>query len=214
VFVVIGSPTTTAIVDTAGDRSQWAHLTTAVMVLVVLLLLTSPLSLLPTAVLAAIVFLVGIQLIDVRGLREIRADRPGEFALATAATIVGLGVEDGIIVAVVLSLIEHVRHSYRPHVAVIACDAAGHWRLDESVSGRIAESGLMIFWFGADLFYANVGFFIAQVRRVIRDSRRLYAGWSSTRAPLRMSISRRAGRRLNFDVSWRTAAWCWPWWSS
>jgi len=111
VFVVIGSPTTTAIVDTAVDRSQWAHLTTAVMVLVVLLLLTSPLSLLPTAVLAAIVFLVGIQLIDVRGLREIRADRPGEFALATAATIVGLGVEDGIIVAVVLSLIEHVRHS-------------------------------------------------------------------------------------------------------
>jgi sulfate permease, SulP family len=171
-FVVNGSPTKTAIIDTAGGRSQWAHLTTAVMVLVVLLLLTGPLSLLPTAVLAAIVFLVGIRLIDVRGLRDIRADRPREFALAlaTAATVVGLGVEDGIILAVVLSLVEHVRHSYRPHVAVIARDAAGHWRLDDPVSGRMAESGLVIFWFGADLFYANVGFFIAQVRRVIRHS--------------------------------------------
>jgi MFS superfamily sulfate permease-like transporter len=130
------------------------------------------LSLLPTAVLAAIVFLVGIRLIDVRGLRDIRAERPREFALAlaTAATVVGLGVEDGIILAVVVSLVEHVRHSYRPHVAVIARDAAGHWRLDEPGSGRMAESGLVIFWFGADLFYANVGFFIAQVRRVIRHS--------------------------------------------
>jgi high affinity sulfate transporter 1 len=171
-FVVNGSPTKTAIVDTAGGRSQWAHLTTAAMVLVVLLLLTRPLSLLPTAVLAAIVFLVGIRLIDVRGLREIRADRSREFALAlaTAATVVALGVEDGIILAVVLSLVEHVRHSYRPHVAVIARDAAGHWRLDEPMSGRMAEPGLAIFWFGADLFYANVGFFLEQVRRVIRDS--------------------------------------------
>jgi MFS superfamily sulfate permease-like transporter len=34
----------------------------------------------------------------------------------------------------------------------------------------MAEPGLVIFWFGADLFYANVGFFIAQVRRVIHHS--------------------------------------------
>jgi high affinity sulfate transporter 1 len=171
-FVVNGSPTKTAIVDSAGGLSQWSHLTTAGMVLIVLLLFTRPLSLLPTAVLAAIVFLVGIRLIDIGGLREIRAGRPREFALAivTAATVVVLGVEDGIILAVVLSLVEHVRHSYRPHVAVIGRDAAGHWRLDQAMSGRMAEPGLVIFWFGADLFYANVGYFIAQVRQVIRHS--------------------------------------------
>jgi high affinity sulfate transporter 1 len=171
-FVVNGSPTKTAIVDTAGGRSQWAHLTTAGMVLVVLLLFTRPLALLPTAALAAIVFLVGIRLIDARGLREIRMARPREFvlALATAATVIVLGVEEGIVLAVVLSLVEHVRHSYRPHVALIARDAAGHWRLDGPDSGRMVEPGLVMFWFGADLFYANVSFFIAQLRRVIRHS--------------------------------------------
>jgi MFS superfamily sulfate permease-like transporter len=171
-FVVNGSPTKTAIVDSAGGRSQWSHLTTAAVVLVVLLFLTRPLSLLPIAVLASIVFVVGIRLIDVRGLREIRTAKPREFALAaaTAATVVVFGVEEGIVVAVVLSLLQHVRHSYRPHVALLLREPSGHWHLDDPASARMVEPGLVMFWFGADLFYANVEFFIAHVRRLIRQS--------------------------------------------
>src|ERR1700736_4814485 len=63
-FVVNGSPTKTAILDTAGGRSQLSHLATAAMVLLVLLFLTGPLSHLPNAVLAAIVFLIGVKLIE------------------------------------------------------------------------------------------------------------------------------------------------------
>src|SRR5262249_40934048 len=81
-FVVNGSPTKTAMVDTAGGRSQWSHLTTATVVLMVLLFLTRPLSFLPEAVLAAIVFLVGVKLIDYRGLAEVQRSQPNEFALA------------------------------------------------------------------------------------------------------------------------------------
>jgi len=115
-FVVNGSPTKTAMVDTAGGRSQWSHLTTATVVLTVLLFFTRPLSFLPNAVLAAIVFHIGIKLVDHRGLREIQRAKPDEFALAlvTAATVVIIGVEQGIILAVVLSLLQHVRRSYRP----------------------------------------------------------------------------------------------------
>src|SRR6516165_12483334 len=67
-FVVNGSPTKTAMVDGGGGRSQVAHLTTATMVLIVLLFLTKPLGYLPNAVLAAIVFLIGVKLIDYRGM--------------------------------------------------------------------------------------------------------------------------------------------------
>ena len=97
-FVVNGSPTKTAMVDTAGGRSQWSHLTTAAVVLMVLLFLTRPISFLPDAVLAAIVFHIGVKLIDYRGLVEIRRSKPREFALAlvTAATVVIFGVEQGI----------------------------------------------------------------------------------------------------------------------
>jgi MFS superfamily sulfate permease-like transporter len=171
-FVVNGSPTKTAIVDVAGGRSQWSHLTTAAIVLLVLLFLTRPLSFLPDAVLAAIVFLIGIKLVDVRGLADIRRSAPREFSLAivTLATVVVLGVEEGIILAVVLSLLQHVRRSYRPLTAVLVRDEAGHWRLEDPLPGKMADEGLVIFWFGADLFYANAAFFTEQVRRLVHES--------------------------------------------
>jgi high affinity sulfate transporter 1 len=171
-FIVNGSPTKTAMVDTAGGRSQWSHLTTATVVLMVLLFLTRPLSFLPNAVLAAIVFHIGVKLVDYRGLAEIKRSMPNEFALAlvTAVTVVTLGVEKGIIVAVVLSLLQHVRHSYRPLTGVLVRDAADHWRLEDPVPGKVAEPGLVIFWFGSDLFYANVAFFAEEVRKLVYQS--------------------------------------------
>ena len=171
-FVVNGSPTKTAIVDTAGGRSQWSHLTTAAVVLMVLLFFTRPLSFLPNAVLAAIVFRIGVKLVDFRGLTEIRRSQPQEFALAlvTALTVVLFGVEPGIILAVVLSLLQHVRHSYRPHTAVVVRDAAGNRSFEDPVPGKMAEPGLVMFWFGADLFFANAAFFVEQARRLVHDS--------------------------------------------
>ena len=171
-FVVNGSPTKTAMVDTAGGRSQWSHLTTATVVLMVLLFFTRPLSFLPNAVLAAIVFRVGVKLVDFRGLAEIHRSQPQEFALAlvTALTVILFGVEPGILLAVVLSLLQHVRRSYRPHTAVIVRDAAGNRSFEDPEPGKMAEPGLVMFWFGADLFFANVAFFVEQARRLVHDS--------------------------------------------
>jgi MFS superfamily sulfate permease-like transporter len=172
-FVVNGSPTKTAMVDGGGGRSQVAHLTTATMVLVVLLFLTKPLGYLPNAVLAAIVFLIGVKLIDYRGMAKIYRNTPREFALAavTAITVVGIGVEQGILLALVLSLLGHVRHSYRPHTALILRDPTEHWRMDRVTPGKfIAEPGLVMYWFGADLFYANAGRFTEEARRLVTES--------------------------------------------
>lgn len=171
-FVVNGSPTKTAMVDTAGGRSQWANLTTAAVVLMVLLFLTRPLSFLPNAVLAAIVFLIGIKLIDRRGMTEIRRASPTEFILAlfTGVTVVVFGVEQGILLAVVLSLLMHVRQSYRPHIGVVVRDDADHWRIENPVPGKQAEPGMVMFWFGAGLFYANVAYFAEQARKLVHLS--------------------------------------------
>lgn len=171
-FVVNGSPTKTAIVDSGGGRTQWAHLTTAAATLLVLLFLTKPLSYLPSSVLAAIVFMIGVKLIDHRGLAEISRVSPTEFLLAliTAATVVFFGVEQGILLATVLSLLMHVRRGYRPHTGVIVRDVADHWRIDEPIPGKEAEPGLVIFWFGGGLFYANAAFFAEQARKLVHDS--------------------------------------------
>ena len=168
-FVVNGSPTQTAMADRAGARSQIAQLVFAGVVLVVLLILTGPLQYLPRCVLAGIVFTIAVGMIDVRGLRDIRRESPGEFYLAVviAAAVVAIGVEQGIVLAIALSLFRHVRHSYRPHTMMLAPDATGRWAPMPATPGKETEPGLIIYRFNADLFYANQNRFADEVRTLV-----------------------------------------------
>jgi len=92
-------PSKTQMVDSAGGRTQLSLLITSLIVLLVLLFLTGPLTYMPDAVLSAVVFLIGIDLIDVKGMRSIFIRRRSEFwvALTTALMVVFIGVEQGII---------------------------------------------------------------------------------------------------------------------
>jgi high affinity sulfate transporter 1 len=168
-FVVNGSPTQTAMVERSGGRSQLAQISTAIVVALVLLCLTKPLQYLPRCVLGAIVFIIAIKLIDLRKLASIRRESPGEFWLAatTAVVVVGVGVEPGIILAMVLSLLRIVRHSYHPHTGVLVADGDAAWRLSPPVFGAMTIPGLAIYRFGAPLFYANAGRFTHEIRAVV-----------------------------------------------
>jgi high affinity sulfate transporter 1 len=171
-FVVNGSPTKTSMVDKAGGRSQLAQLVTAAVVLIVLLFLTKPLSYMPDAVLAAVVFLIGVELVDYRGMRNILRSRPVEFliALLTAAVVVFVGVEQGIIVAIVLSIIFHLRHSYRPYDRLLVPRDDGDWVSDSLESGAQARPGLLVYRFGASLYYANGSRLAEEVRYLLKGA--------------------------------------------
>jgi MFS superfamily sulfate permease-like transporter len=164
-FVVNGSPTQTAMLESSGGRSQIAHVTTAAVVALVLLFLTHPLQYLPRCVLGAVVFLVAIRLVDLRGLLGMRRESPGEYALAltTAGVVVLVGVEEGIVLAMALSLLRIVKHSYHPHTAVLKQDEGHIWQLNPVVPGALTEPGLVIYRFGAPLFYANAGRFADEI---------------------------------------------------
>ena len=168
-FVVNGSPTQTAMADSAGARSQVAQLVFAGIVLLVLLFLTGPLQYLPRCVLASIVFTIAVGMVDVKGLRAILHESHGEFYLAviTAAAVVAIGVEQGILMAIALSLLRHVRHSYRPHTMVLAPNATGRWAPAPATPGSETEPGLIVYRFGADLFYANDNRFADEVRVLV-----------------------------------------------
>ena len=168
-FVVNGSPTQTTMVERSGGCSQLAQISTSIVVAVVLLCLTKPLQYLPRCVLGAIVFIIAIKLIDLRKLASIRRESPGEFWLAvtTAVVVVGVGVEPGIILAMVLSLLRIVRHSYHPHTGVLVADGDAAWRLSPPVFGAMTIPGLAIYRFGAPLFYANAGRFTHEIRAVV-----------------------------------------------
>jgi SulP family sulfate permease len=169
-FVVNGSPTQTAMADRAGARSQVAQLAFAGVVLLVLLFLTGPLQYLPRCVLAGIVFTIAAGMINIAALRDIRRQSPGEFHLAiiTAAAVVAIGVEQGILLAIALSLFRHVRHSYNPHTIMLMPSPSGRWVPMPAAPGQETEPGLIVYRFNSDLFYANAGRFADEVHLLVK----------------------------------------------
>src|SRR5262249_7106645 len=152
------------IVDEARSRSQVAQLITAATVAVVLLFLTKPLEYLPDAALSAVVFVIGVKLVDVRGLRQVLRQRPGAFwiAFVTAAVVVVLGVEQGILLAIVLSVLRHVQRHYQPHNTIVTWDADGHRTMTRAEPGTTSEPGLVLYRFAVGLFFANATGFAEQ----------------------------------------------------
>jgi high affinity sulfate transporter 1 len=164
-FVVNGSPTKSKMAEEAKARSQIAMLAMAGTVAVVLLFLTKPLQYMPNATLAAVVFVIGIKLIDWRHMAEIWRLRRNEFWIAaiTAATVVGVGVEQGVILAIVLSVLLHVKRHYEPNDAVVTRDEHGRVIFAKPVPGTVSEPGLVVYRFGVGLFYANASRFAEEV---------------------------------------------------
>jgi sulfate permease, SulP family len=164
-FVVNGSPTQTAMVESAGAESQVAQLATAAVVALVLMFLTRPLQYLPQCVLGALVFVIAIRLIKLRTILELRRESPGDFALSliTAGVVVAAGVEQGIVLAMILSLLRVVHHTYHPHTGVMVANNIGTWDLIPVSPVAVTEPGFVIYRFGAELFYANANRFAEEV---------------------------------------------------
>ncbi len=168
-FVVNGSPTKTEILDEQRGRSQMANITMSVVVLIVVLFLTGFLTEMPVAVLAAIVFMIGLGLVDIKGLRRIRAARVSEFLIAcfTAIVVFGWGVEQGIILAIILSILELVRRAYAPSDFLVGVDKEGAPTYVAASAGAQSLPGLIVFRFDARLFYANASLFVDDIRKLI-----------------------------------------------
>lgn len=168
-FVVNGSPTKTQILDEQKGHTQLANLTMSGIVLLVVLFFTAALTDMPKSVLGAIVFLIGIDLIDVLGLRRIARRRRSEFviALVTAVVVCGIGVEQGIILAVIVSILEVIRRHYKPKDYVVSVSKTGEESFGPASPGTQSDSGLIIFRFDSDLFYANANRFVEDVETLV-----------------------------------------------
>ena len=171
-FVVNGSPTQTEIIAGFGSRSQIAQVSAAAVVALVLLFITKPIQYLPHCVLGALVFLVALRLINLRALQAILPESPAEYTLAliTAAFVVFAGVEQGVVLAMVMSLLRIVHHSYHPRSGVMISEGNGTWRLIPPVTGAVTEPGLILYRFGAALFYANATRFSSEILTLVGPS--------------------------------------------
>jgi MFS superfamily sulfate permease-like transporter len=66
-----------------------------------------------------------------------------------------VGVEQGIMLAIALSLIDHTRHGYRPKNAVLVPSESGGRQPKPVATAAQAAPGLVIYRFTHSLYYAN-----------------------------------------------------------
>ncbi len=142
-FAVNGSPPRTAASDGAGGKSQVVNLVMAALIALILLFATGLFAYLPSPVLDAVVFAIGVGLIKVPTLRSILRERPFEFAVAAVVLLVVafVGVEQGIFLGVVVSLIDRLRRQYAPTDEVLAVDGKLEQRLAARIPGVIGTRG-------------------------------------------------------------------------
>jgi len=157
-FPVTGSISRSAVNFAAGANSQLASVITALLLGVALVAPTGWLALLPLPVLAATIIAAVLTLVDLSLLRSAwRYDRADAAALvATAAGVLALGVEAGVVVGVALSMGALIWRASRPHIAVLGRIAGTeHFRNIDRYSAATAP-GLLMLRVDAGLFFGNV----------------------------------------------------------
>ena len=149
----------TATGDTAGARTQVSGLITAGLIFLTLILIAPLFRNLPQAVLGAVVIVAVYGLLDVAALRSYYFLRRADFWLAVTALlgVIVIGILEGLILAVLLSLVMLLYSASRPHIVVLG-KVPGH----DGVYGDIVRApenepvpGLLILRLDAPLYFFN-----------------------------------------------------------
>jgi len=174
-FPAATSGSRTAVADQMVGKTQWVGLIAAALTIVFLLFFTPLLAPLPTVTLGAIIIVASLGLLDVAAFRFLRRVRPSEFWLAvvTAFGVLTVGILQGILVAVMLSLINVIHHISRPHDALLDdVDASGGtiYRGVADKETSLTEPGLIVYRFDAPLVFANAAFFTERLEELVTNA--------------------------------------------
>ncbi|WP_426342734.1 SulP family inorganic anion transporter [Pseudoduganella sp. S-14] len=157
-FPVTGSMSRSAVNFAAGAQTPLASIVTAGLLSLALVAPTGWLALLPMPVLAATIIVAVLGMLELGTLRTAwRYDRGDALAwFASAAGVVALGVEAGVLVGVALSMGTLIWRASRPHIAVLGRIAGTeHFRNIERYPAETRPE-LLALRIDANLFFGNV----------------------------------------------------------
>ena len=166
------SASRTAAMDAAGSRTQLSSLVAAVTVALVMVFFTDELAYLPTAALAGVVASAVLNLIEVEELRELWQMRRSEFWIA-AVCLLGVlvfGPLQAVIIAFLLATIDLLRRASRPGTWVLREAPDGSHFVPEETDHAPDTSGIIIYRFGAPLYFANATFFEEEVEKLVTQA--------------------------------------------
>jgi anti-anti-sigma factor len=170
-----GGTTQTAVNRRAGAQTQLAELVTAALALLTMLLLAPLIGLMPQATLAAVVIVYSIDLIRPAEFRSILDIRRMEFiwALTAFAGVALLGTLNGILVAVVVSLVALAQRTADPPVRVLGRKPGTNVFRPRSEEHPEDETfpGLLLLRPEGPVYFANVSRLTEKIRRLIEEAK-------------------------------------------
>jgi MFS superfamily sulfate permease-like transporter len=125
----------------------------------------------PPPFLAAVVIAASISLFDVAELRRLYRVRTTEFALAVACAlgVMFIGVLQGIVVAVVLSMAYIFKRAWAPYSTVLGKDPdVPGWHDTQRYPAAEQIPGLIVVRWSAPLFFANANQFRDRIRELVK----------------------------------------------
>lgn len=163
------SASRSAAMDDAGAGGQFPSLVAAVAIALVMVFFTEELAYLPTAALAGIVANAVLKLIEVGELRELWNMRRSEFWIAAVCllSVLVLGPLRAVIIAFLLSTIDVLRRTSHPGTWVLREAPDGSHFIPEETEHAPETSGLIIYRFGAPLYFANASLFEEEVEKLV-----------------------------------------------
>jgi high affinity sulfate transporter 1 len=172
-FAVNSSPPRTGIVTASGGRSQLTSIMAALVVIVVVLFATGLLKDLPKATLGAILLFVATRLFRVKVLKQILSFSRWEFGVAilTGLMVAFVGIEQGVVVAMGLSLADRTRRAARPSDSVLGREiGTDHWIPTDI--GRPTEQvpGVLVYLIYGPLWYGNADYVRLRIPAVIKEA--------------------------------------------
>ena len=170
-FPVSTSGSRSAVAEQAGARTQLTGIVGAALITLMIVAVPGLLSDLPQPTLAAVVIVASLSLADVPGTVRLWRRSRVEFALCTAAFlgVALLGVLPGIAVAVGLSILNVFRRAWWPDTAQLGLvDGVAGYHDVRSYPDAERLPGLVLFRFGAPLFFANARAFRESIRELSR----------------------------------------------
>lgn len=178
-FAINGSPPRTSAGEMAGGRSQFVNIIMGLLIGVVLLFATDLFEFVPGAVLAAIVFTIGLHLVKLSELHDIFKVRLGEFAVALTAlgSVALFGVQKGVMIAVILSLVDRLRRQYHPEDELLVHDQKfAEWASERVNAGTKrkfdAPPGLLVYSFNDSIFFENSGYFLERATEAVTSAKK------------------------------------------
>ncbi len=171
-FAISASGSRTAVAEQSGSKSQVTGLAGAGIVAVLLLFLPSLLQNLPQPALAAVVITAALTLINISILHTYYRMRRSALivSLVTSLGVILFGVLEGILIAVVLSILLFFRRNWWPEGEVLGRvrDLDG-WHSTQQYPEAEEADGVVVYRWEAPLFFANAGTFRQEIRKLVRS---------------------------------------------